>query len=363
MSFALKYCPQGKYILPRLHTFYNDRSQDLILASMGVPSKILREFKKTHPSGYCNYPNPLSRITFWDNYLAEHMKIQDDSIPSAYLSEMDQGLYGALVGGKPHFMYDADTGWVSSMVEPILKDWSEFGRLKIDETNAWFHKYIRQLKIFVEKSAGRFGISHFILINGLNFVFELRGATQTYIDLMENPELVQKAIDFALELNLLVQKKFFDLVPLLENGTCSNMAQWISGKIISESVDPFHMTSVDYFEQWGRKSLEKILAEFDGGVLHIHGNGRHLLKAISTVKGLKAVFLGDDKDFPPAFEVLPQLKKYAGDLPFIVSVNFADFAQALQEHRLTAGVFYQVTGVPDGDTANRCMDLVRQYKV
>jgi hypothetical protein len=123
------------------------------------------------------------------------------------------------------------------------------------------------------------------------------------------------------------------------------------------------MTSVDYFEEWGREPAERMFAAFDGGVIHIHGNGRHLLKAASTLKGLRAILLGDDKGFPPAYEILDQVKKQTGEVPLIVfDVGFGEFCQALTEHRLPGGVLYHVKDVPDVDSANRCMDLVRDYE-
>jgi hypothetical protein len=106
-----------------------------------------------------------------------------------------------------------------------------------------------------------------------------------------------------------------------------------------------------------------MLAAFDGGVLHIHGNGRHLLEAVSSLRGLKAIFLGDDKGFPAAFSVLPALKRRTGDLPLVVQVGFPDFLAALEAHRLPGGILYKVLGVPDSDTANRVMDRVRAYRV
>ena len=70
---------------------------------------------------------------------------------------------------------------------------------------------------------------------------------------------MREAIEFAFQLNVEVQRTFFQHAPLLAGGTCSNMVEWIPGRIVSESVDPFHMTSVDYFEQWGREPVERIL--------------------------------------------------------------------------------------------------------
>jgi hypothetical protein len=58
---------------------------------------------------------------------------------------------------------------------------------------------------------------------------------------------------------------------------------------------------------------------------------------------------------------LPNLKAIAGDLPLLVSVDFASFQTALEKNRLTGGVFYKVQGVPSVDLANRLMEKVRAY--
>jgi hypothetical protein len=158
------------------------------------------------------------------------------------------------------------------------------------------------------------------------------------------------------------QETFFQRVPAFCGGTLSNFAQWLPGRIVSESLDPFHMTSVDYFERWGREPAERILAHFDGGVIHIHGNGRHLLEAASTLRGLKAILLLDDVGFPKAFDILQELKSRTGDVPVSVFAPYEQFVEELQRRALPGGVLYQVTGVPDVDAANRLMDKVRAYR-
>jgi hypothetical protein len=218
------------------------------------------------------------------------------------------------------------------------------------------------MRVFVEGAAGKFAVSHFILIDGLNFVFELVGATRTYMSLEERPEMVRRAVDFAFELNVAVQQAFFDCVPLVEGGTASNMAQWIPGRIISESVDPFHMTSVAYFETWGREPAQRIFDRFDGGVLHIHGNGRHLMEAVSSLRRLHAIYLGDDKGFPPAFDILPQLRARTKDIPLVLAVDYPRFVDKLNRRELVGGVFYKVSDAPDANTANRLMEKIRAYR-
>lgn len=349
-------------VFDRLRALYERRARDRLFAAFDIPSPTLAEFRQGHAEGLCGYPNPVERIRFWDRLLAERAALNDDSIPSAYLSEFDQGIYGGILGGNMQFVCNPDTGWISSMVLPLLKDWPEFSRLQLNLNHAWFQKYERQLDVFVEGTNGKFGIGHFILINGLNFVFELVGATETYISLIEQPEVVRKAMEFGFKVNVEIQKHFFAKVPLVAGGTCGFAVQWVPDRIVSESMDPFHMTSVDYFEEWGRSISERIMAEFDGGVTHIHGNGRHLMEAVCSMKGLKAVMLGDDKGFPPAIEVLDKLKTRAGDMPLTVNVQFRDFAERIGRHSLAGGVLYQVHGAPGVDEVNRCMEKVRAYR-
>jgi hypothetical protein len=355
--------PNAEQVVERLGALYERRAADHVFAAF-IPAAgpATKEFRATHREGPCDYPDPVERIAFWSRVLSERPPAEDDSMPRVYLSEMDQGLYGGLLGGDVRFVCNAETGWISSMVPPLLKDWSEFGRLRFDRSHPWFARYLNQLRIFVEGARGRFGVCPFVMINGLNFVFELVGATNTYASLLDCPDDVRRAIEFSFEVNAAVQDAFFEHVPLHRGGTFDFGCHWLPGRTVMESVDPFHMTSAAYFEEWGRAPLERIFARYDGGQIHLHGNGRHLLEAAATVKGLKAIYLGDDKGFPPAFSILGELRARAGDMPFVVNAPFPDFVEKLNSRRLTGGVLYQVGGAPDAASANRCMEKVRAYR-
>jgi hypothetical protein len=359
----LAYKPNCPEVLERLRMLYSRQAGDRILATMAVPSPALEAFEAAHPKIDCDYPDPRERARFWDGYFRERSILEDDSLPGAYLSEFDQGLYGGLLGGDVRFMAHPEIGWISSMVPPLLKNWEEFDRLRFDENHVWWRRYRDQMRIFAEQCRGKWGVSHFILIDALNFVFELLGATDTYLSVEERPEMICRAVEFGFELNCRVQRAFFDDIGLFEGGTFSNFGQWIPGRIVSESLDPYHMTSVAYFEKWGRGPAERILAEFDGGVIHIHGNGRHLLSAASTLRGLKAILLLDDLGYPKAFDIIRDLQARTGETPLALFADYEKFVDRLKKHDLPGGVIYQVQNVPDADTANRLMEEVRSYRV
>jgi len=359
---SIAYKPGVDDVIDRLNSLYERKAGDRIFADFQIPTKTMEQYRADHTEGYTSYPDPHERARFWDSLLKEKILCEDDHIPTAYLSEFDQGLYGALIGGEMQFLDDPGTGWISSMVKPMLEDLTQFDLRPFEESHPWFRKYLHQMEVFSKVSENRFGLSHFILIDSLNFVFELVGATKTYLSLFEVPETVQKIIDFAFDLNVKVQATFFDNTPSYRGGTFSNMVQWVPGRVISESVDPFHMTSVEDYEQWGEENVQRMFNHFDGGVLHIHSNGRHLLNAVSRLEGLKAILMLDEKDNPPAFDVLHELKKQTGDVPLVVAVNEDKFEYHLNKNTLPGGVFYWVKSSKSVAEVNRIMEGVRKYR-
>lgn len=363
----LAYKSNAAETVQRLTALVERRAPDRIFALFRTPSEAMRRFIQTHQTAFSlEYPDPGERVRFWDELLAERSALEDDSIPYAYPSEFDQGLYGGLLGGDVRFLCMAEegwnsSGWISSMIPPLLRDWSEFDALRFDEHHPWWVRYVSQLELMSEAARGKFGVGHFTAIDSLNFVYELVGGTNTYLSLYEAPDMVRKAIDFAFDLNVKIHRTFFDIVPDLDGGTCGFVLPWIPGRVLCESVDPFHMTSVADFERWGFEPIERIFREFDGGVLHLHGNGGHLLEAVCRLPGLKVLRLS--KDWPGVIETLGELRRRGGDTPLTVDVDYPEFVEALSRHTLPGGVFYNVSGEMDVSASNRCMEMVRSYRV
>ena len=50
-------------------------------------------------------------------------------------------------------------------------------------------------------------------------------------------------------------------------------------------------------------------------------------------------------------------------MPASLFAPYQAFVEALQRHSLPGGVLYQVRDVPDVSAANRCMEMVRYYRV
>lgn len=352
-----------KEAICRLGNLYLGKNLNGICAKMEIPNKYIEQYKKENTNGDSEYPNIEKRAEFWENVLSIYSELDDDSLPNCYMSELDEGLYAGLVNAETRFLNDVSTGWISSMAVPFIKDLKDTYNFVLDEDNLWFKRYINQLHVYTQRAKGKFGISHFILVNGLNFLFELRGATNTYYDVLENSKEVQKLMDFSFDLNLWVQNIFFKTVGLYDGGTCSNMAQWIPGRIISESLDPFHMTSVDMFEEWGKGQIQKIFDCFDGGVIHLHSNGHHLLESAARLKGLKCIYLLDEQFTDPIYTKMDKLVDKRNNIPLVINIPFEVFTEKLLKKELPSNIFYIVTGVSDVKNANLVMKDVKSYRV
>ena len=351
-----------KEVIARLKDFYSGKCRDEIRVRMNIPNPVLERMKREVKEGPVPCPDPEERADFWDRCLSVYADLKDDSIPCAYISEADQGLAGGMIGGEVRFMLDTKTGWVSSMVPPFAKSAADVRSYKIDLTNKWYRYYEAELAVFLKKSAGRFGISHWCSLDGLHLLSEMRGFTETFYTMIDDPETCRQIIDFAARLAFVLQDKFFETVGLLEGGTCSNMAGWLPGRCISESVDMYHLADARLFEEWGRRHIQEMINRFDGAVMHIHSNGHHLIEHIRSIKNLKAILLLDDDWSTPIYQEMDRLDPLRGDVPYCIAIPFEAFTDRLLKRELHTNVYYMVDGVPDTETANSLMKDVVAYR-
>jgi len=329
---------------------------------MNIPNLLIEKYRTEDIDGEVGYPDIAKRAAFWDKTLSIFKNLKDDSIPSCYLSELDEGLYGGLLGGETKFIHSCSNGWISSMTVPFLKNLDYVEEFKLEEENEWFKRYKTQLGQFIDKADGKYAISHFVLSNGLNLFFELRGATNTYYDVMETPDKAGLLVDFAIKLNIWVHEVFFNTVGLIHGGTASINAQWLPGRIVFESVDPFHLTSPDMFEEWGRKPIQKVFDFFDGGIVHLHSNGHHLLENIISLNRLKCIVFYDEDFGTPTYMKLNSLSSKSGGIPMVIPIPYEVFVDKLVKKELPTNILYDVKGAPDVKTSNEVMDEVKNYR-
>ena len=358
----LLYKRNAREAADRLRMLWARRGQDRIFAHIEVPSRVLMEFAATHTDGPTDYPDPCERIRFWDAFLAESRDVEDDWLPIAYLSEFDQGIVAGALGAPMRFMMHKDIGWVSSMCAPMLDSMDDADLLRPNPDGEPIKLLDEQCRVFAEAASGRFGIASFIVIDAMNFVAEMRGMTRAFEDVIDHPEAVSRLMDLAFDLNVFLQERVRSSVAGFMDGSFVNMGSWAPGTPVLFSVDFYHMARPDFYYRWGEPHLQRLLGHFGGGLLHLHSNGRHLLKHVAELRHLVCIDLVDEDWNPRAYEELGARQREAGDTPLMVRCRREEFERDLDGGRLPGNVLYHVHNVSSVDQANRLMDKVGRYR-
>lgn len=356
----LEYKRNAAQAVERLSLLWSRKAQDRVFAHIPLPTRALTDFARAHTDGPTSYPDPNERIRFWDAHLAETRDVEDDWLPIAYLSEFDQGIYAASVGAPIHYMMHSEIGWISSMAPPILQDISQIDDLKINPNADIIRLMDKQVEVYQQAARDKFGIAPFIVIDAMNFVSELRGATRSYEDTFDYPEQTRRLMDFAFDLNVFIQSRVRNAIDGFAGGSFANMGSWAPGTPVLFSVDAYHLAKPDFYYEWGEPHLQRLLDNFGGGLLHLHSNGRHLLEHVSKLRGLICVYLIDEEWSPRAYDELELRAKQAGDVPLIVDCHADEFERDLDSGRLRGNVLYSVLGLQTADEANRLMEKVRK---
>ena len=347
----------------RLGNLFSGSGGDCVCAFLKRESPALRKFAETHPGGETVYPDPEERLAFWSEYLAEDRELEDDSLPCAYLSEFDEGLYAGLLGGEVRFLNMSEMGWVSSMAVPKFagKPVEDLLSLRMPEDDHfWMKRYLHQLRAFRRGAEDRFGVSHLIVCDAVNLLYELRGATQTYWDLADDFDICRKVMDFSTELCQKVQDLYFEEIGLYRGGTFSNLCGWLPGKVIAESMDPYHLSGPAPFYEYGKEYIERMFSHYDGGIVHIHANAYFLVRQAAELQGIRAISLLDDPYNPPAYLQLERITADRGSVPLTVNVPYEWFVDRLKKKALIRNILYVVEGVPGFSEANALMKQVKR---
>lgn len=360
---SIAYKPNATAVAERLALLWSRKAQDRIFAQMFVPVSTFSGYSEINAEDPIALPDISERFAFWDGRLAELATLEDDSLPSAYLMEFDQGISGGVLGAPMRYLVDRQTGWISSMTMPILDDLSKIDSLKIDMDAEVLMRLDEHLRFYSEKSRGKFGIAPFIVIDAMNFVVEARGATQAYLDPTDSPDLVRQLMDFAFDLNVFLQERVQNTTDTFLGGSFCLPGLWAPGNPVMFSVDAYHLASPGFYYEWGEPHLQKLLDHFGGGHLHIHSNGRHLIEHAAKLRNLTSINMGDDIGNPRAYDELELIKRKAGDVPLIVGCEYGEFVRDLESNALPGNVLYMVVGLPSIMEANLLMEKVRGYRV
>ena len=181
-----------------------------------------------------------------------------------YMVKWEVYIIGGFFGAKVKW----GTGGVYS--EALIKDIDNFEKyLDFSEDNEYYKLQLSYLNFLKEKSKSRFGYTEMLAIDGLNFLDCVRGVN-AYTDVLDFPQKALSIMDIGTDFNIRFIKKQRKLIEPFKNGRFNFYQIWTPGDTVFLSVDADGNCSSEVFEKFGRKYVQGLIDEFNGGWLHVH---------------------------------------------------------------------------------------------
>ena len=359
--------------LDRHRRFFNREMQDGILATLPARSDVPPEHWAAFDSKWGKFkegerrPFPCNEEIFDREMirLEYRSKAEDDWLPVVYsILDAGESMVGGMFGSPMEFIHRPG-GPAVSMAEHFLSDYAMMKDLHFSLENEWTARFLDIQDYFRDHMAGRFAQHPCLTVDALNFACELRGATQSYIDIYEYPEELRHLMEIGLDFNTRFQDAQLERCGTCKGGSFNWLGQWVPfERSVSLSVDAYVICSVENYVEFGFDYQKRLVEHFDNnGFLHFHCNRADLAAEVAKLP-LKLFQYGQDsRDTMSSFERLPEMRAAVGDIPIQVEISLAEFQDGLAAGTLPPNVWYQVGwGSLAVDEANRLMEKVRKYR-
>jgi hypothetical protein len=235
-----------------------------------------------------------------------------------YFPNLGPDAYAAFYGSPLEF------GEVTSWSVPIVRDWSDISKLRLNFENEYFRVVEELTYHALERCPGKFLVGYTDLHPGLDCVAAWRDPQQFCLDLMDAPEKVHQLAELAVQDFGRIYDHFDAILKSNRQLSVSWMGIPSFGRMHIPSCDVSTMISKELYIEFGLPLLEREVKGMDHNIFHMDGKGvaRHLdtilsvpeVHAIQWVQGV-----GDDQ---PIMQWLPFIKQLqARKVPTIVDLH------------------------------------------
>lgn len=251
---------------------------------------------------YQQWADPEYVVGRWEEYFAS-THFLGDAFPYIFVN-LGPSIASAYLGCP--LVLQNDTTWQ----EPIIKDVEELLNLHFDPQNEWWQKTLEIISLACQRSQGEYIVS-FTDLGGISDILShLRGPAQLCIDILEKPDVIQKAGDWVADFWLQLYQEQYEIIRQYQDGTCGWLPVWAPGKSFPLQEDFSCMISPKIFRDFFLRHLERQTNFLDYSIYHLDGPGaiKHL-DALLELPRLHAIQWVPGAGAPPMREWIPLLKR------------------------------------------------------
>lgn len=301
----------------------------------------------------------IQYVQFARGAASYHSEVGDDWVPYIWVSWGTGGDTALLTGGEEDVIfYDG----YSTFKEPVIKDWKDFDKLKLDLDNFW----IRNLREFwrgVESAYDLDGVtvSPSQFRAPMDFAHELRGNSLFY-DFYDHPDEVDALIDFCTDSIIKIYRHLQEEFPILRNAPGGTWGTVFGKDTLWLNGDPVDLISNKLGRRFFVPSIEKLIEEIGGVFLHHHSIGYKKTKMLSQIENLSLHEIAQDPNGPKVLDFIDdEMIEASHRVPIKLDANIFEVdAMAQLMEKLSQGRFILYVGIGDVGIYNK--ENIKKYR-
>ena len=248
-------------------------------------------------------PDMIAPEDFMDDYfrlLREGEVVDDDALRGACPMQVAVPFLPGMLGCRMRILPGNVVG------EELHLPWDEALQVRLDHQGAWFRKYMEFALVLVEKSQGRFPVSHAPDLGPTDLHALVRGYSEGIWDLVDEPEKSAELLWHFGEIFREFTEELWKRVPLFHGGYYdAQYSLWSPGPIIRMQEDATAVYSPDLYRRCVQPVDRMLAGHFASSFVHLHSTSMFLLEAFLEIREIQCYEINNDACGPPIKEMVP----------------------------------------------------------
>ena len=316
--------------IQRFKKLWARESMDKILVKIDLQDRK----NSTMVNALTHAPNMVKMVDLWEKGFKLNKEIKDDNLPVVY-GDFCAYIMGGFLG--------AQVKWTKggAYAVPFLKNIKNYKKyLKFDVNNKYYKMQVDYINYLNERSKNKFVFCEMIAIDGMNFLENVRGGN-AYMDIYDYPKEVHGILEYSSDLNIKIIKDQRKLIKTYESGRFQNYATWTPGETVFISVDAYGNCGPEVFEKFGRKYIQRLIDEFNGGWLHLHTEAPSTMKNLHhyvSLNNLIAIGFEDWQVGPRGIEHINEITEITNNIPLMININANELIGMIEAKKLPGNI-------------------------
>ncbi|MCK5737646.1 hypothetical protein KAH55_00625 [bacterium] len=279
----LLYKPDFEKTQQRWEALYAGEIIDRPICNIVVPKDPAHPVK---PPQYMSFVHDgIDSVMDWFENYCENTWFLGDAIPG-YRPEPGCDMFGAFLGAKLEYNFEGyPERWPDAWAVPVVDDWNDFFPIRVQEDNPVWQQTLHALAVAADRMDGKALIYSPDLHSNIDALVALRGSTTLLYEILDQPELMHRAMNDVRNAFFTISDKFFELARAEKWGSLRGIYGQNRTNIVA--ADCAALLSPALFREFVLPAIVEEAEYLDHSMFHI--DGPDMVKFLDDILAIKKI--------------------------------------------------------------------------